>query len=74
MADLFGEIMGEAVATKGITMPAPPPLPEGVLLHPVLLQVGYPVSTVPADSALLHRCRRGPIDAEGPGEGLNRLH
>ena len=59
MADLFGEIMGEAAAIKGIPMPAPPLAPisddmqgECFRTPSSSRRVGYPVPLVPACAAL----------------------
>ena len=51
MADLFGEIMGEAAAIKGIPMPAPPLTPmsddmQGECFRTVFLPAAYPVPPV----------------------------
>ena len=77
MAELFGEIMGEAAAIKGIAMPALPPalmsddMQGECFSYPVFLPACYPVSPVPIRLAFLHRCGWRPFYTESPGEGLH---
>ena len=58
MDDLFGKIMGEAAAIKGIPLPAPPLAPMSDDMQ----------------GDFFHRCGWGPFYIEGSGEGLLQLH
>ena len=79
MADLFGEIMGEATAIKGIPMPAPPLTPmsddmQGECFHTLSSSRRATQCPVPTCLAVFHHCGWGPFYIEGSDEGLLRLH
>ena len=77
MADLFGEIMGEAAAIKGFPMPAPP-------LAPVSDDMQGECFRIPSSSRRVTQCPLFPPvqhlftaaggDPEGPGEILHGFY